>query len=132
MGWWQEIKSAGAFKFGGPTGIYNIVVLMSWWCSLLKNQPTTEYSDCIRTLDDIDRAILSVIHITDGPSDPVPTSGGSSQKTSTVTPAEQPRGPRRVMSEDPVATVAPVQPRGSKRVLSEEPSSRKRSRRAKV
>lgn len=110
MRWWEEIKSAGAIQFGGPTGIYNIIVLMSWWCSLLKNQPASEHSDCIRILDDIDRSILSAT--------PIITD------SSNYTP-----GPSRSVSEDPTSAVARAhQPRGSKRGMSEDAVSRKRLR----
>lgn len=64
MGWWEEIKGTGGtinVRFGGPTGIYTLVVLMSWWCSLLKGQPDNELANCLHTLDDIDRTILSVV-----------------------------------------------------------------------
>lgn len=64
MGWWSEIcppDGVPNIKFGGPTGIYALVVLMSWWCSLLKNKPDEEHTDCLRTLEDIDRVLQMAI-----------------------------------------------------------------------
>lgn len=105
--WWARIKSACMY-FGGPTGrIYTLVVLMTWWCSLLADpsQPRDEqaWADCLQTLDDIDHTILSVIHNTPTSSPPNESSSGAS-------------------------TVQPTQPRGSKRASPSEELSRKRLR----
>lgn len=109
MGWWEEVGSGSTanVRFGGPTGVYNFVVLMCWWCSLLEGRPDNEHADCLRTLDNIDRAILSAIHITTIlPPVTTPSPAGSSR----------------------ASTTPPTQPRGSKRTISEESSSRKRLR----
>ena len=104
MNWWGEIKSANVC-FGGPTGMYTLVVLMSWWCSLLKGRPNDELSDCFRTLDDIDCTILSTIRNMAG------------QPSPTI----------------PVSTVSPTPPlRGTKRTMSDKQSSRKRLRTGRV
>lgn len=89
INWWAEIKSAGTY-FGGPTGIYSIVVLMIWWGLLLKAQPSAELADYLHTLEDIDCTILSVIHNTPTASPPA----ASSSRASTVQPTE-PRGSKR-------------------------------------
>ena len=112
MAWWDEVKSAGAVRFGGPTGIYTIVVLMSWWCSLLKGRPNNELFDCLRTLDDIDSSILSAIRMATVQPSPAPTPNGPPLETPAAAPSQRPRG--------------------SKRPMPEEPSSRKRSRPARA
>lgn len=64
MQWWSEISPPGgvpSVRFGGPTGIYSLVVSVSWWCTLLKSRPSREHTDCLRTLTDIDRALLEAI-----------------------------------------------------------------------
>ena len=94
MCWWEEVKSTGStvnVQFGGPTGVYNLVVLMSWWCSLLKGRPDNELSDCLHTLNDIDCVILSAIHNTVQPPRP------------STTPPAQPRGSKRTATEDPLS-----------------------------
>ena len=48
--------------FGGPTGIYTLIVLVSWWCSSLSTKPDGEHADCLRTLDDIDRVLKTAIN----------------------------------------------------------------------
>ena len=107
MGWWEQVKSAGV-GFGGPTGMYTIVVLVSWWCSLLDGRPESELSDCLRTLDEIDQTILSAVRDT------------TDQPRATPTPSDS-------------STVASSHgPRGSKRAVSDKPSSRKRARTAKA
>ena len=112
MAWWEEVKSAGAVPFCGPTGIYTIVVLMSWWCSLLKGRPNGELSDCLHTLDDIDSSILSAIRMAKDQPSPVTTPNGLPPKTPAAAPSPQPRG--------------------SKRPILEEQLSRKRSRSARA
>lgn len=64
MKWWEEIISPGAasgVRFGGPTGIYSLVVLMTWWCSLLKMKPVEEHTHCISTIVQIDYAFITAI-----------------------------------------------------------------------
>ena len=97
--WWDELKSASNTMnifFGGPTGIYTVIVLMSWWSALLNDRPDSELTDFVRILDEINRAILAAI-----------------QNARVKTPAQSLRS-------------APPQARGTKRTISEEPSSRKR------
>ena len=89
--WWTEICPPGgkpSIKFGGPTGIYTIVVLMLWWCSLLAAQPDSEHVDCLRTLEDIDRAFVEEINDIKGHS-----AAGTSMLLSPTTPppSSQPR-----------------------------------------
>ena len=93
MNWWEEIKSADVC-FGGPTGMYTLVVLMTWWCSLLKGHPNDKLSDYFRTLDDIDRTILSAIrNMASQPSPAIPAS--------TISPTPPPRGTKRTISDEP-------------------------------
>ena len=110
--WWEEISSTGTKRdicFGGPTGIYTIVVLMSWWCTLLKNRPDTELTDCLRVLEEVDRTILATVRdVANRPTASSPD--GSSTGTPTLPPKIH----------------------GTKRSISQEPSSRKRLRREKA
>ena len=65
MEWWSELCPPGgvlSIQFGGPTGIYTIVVLLSWWCSMLKPHPENERADCLRTLIDVNRALLAAVN----------------------------------------------------------------------
>jgi len=65
MEWWSEICPPGgvpSVRFGGPTGVYSLVVLMTWWCVLLKSKPDEEHADCLRTLTDIDRVLMAAIN----------------------------------------------------------------------
>lgn len=116
MSWWEEIKATGSpvnVCFGGPTGMYNLVVLVSWWCSLLKDRPDAELTDYLRTLEDIDRVVLSAICDTDSSSIPASSCGVPSPGASTPPLAPQPRGSKRTIPH-------------------EELSSNKRPRRGKV
>ena len=106
MGSWEELRSGSTANvwFGGPTGVYNFVVLMCWWCSLLEGQPDNKHADCLCTLNNIDHTILSAIHITTIlPLVTTPSPAGSSR----------------------ASTTPPTQPHGSKQTISEESSSRK-------
>jgi len=111
--WWDEIRSTGNTAnvySGGPTGIYTIVVLMCWWCTLLKGHPDTELTDCLRILEEIDCAILMAVH--------------NIENQPTKSPLDKP---------SPGMPAVPLpQARGTKRLVSEEPSSRKRLRHTKV
>ena len=63
--WWAEIcppNEVPAVRFGGPTGIYTIVVLLSWWRSLLPPKPDGEHADCLHTLEDVDRVFVATIN----------------------------------------------------------------------
>ena len=62
--WWDELCPPGktpSVRFGGPTGVYSLIVLMSWWCTLLKTRPDNERTDCLCMLTDIDRVLLTTI-----------------------------------------------------------------------
>ena len=62
--WWAEIyppNGSPSIQFGGPTGIYSLVVLVLWWCRLLGAKPDEERVDCLRALEDIDRAFVAAI-----------------------------------------------------------------------
>ena len=112
MRWWEGIK--GSVGFGGPTGIYTLVVLVSWWCTLLKGQPNGELADCLRALEDINAVFLSVIR---NMNNERPTTL-SSTRSSPVAPPVAP----------PALTTPVPQLRGSKRNVTEEAMPRKRSR----
>ena len=64
MEWWTEIRppNGPGVQFGGPTGIFSLVVLMSWWCALLKEKPEEERADCYRILKDIDQVFSMAIN----------------------------------------------------------------------
>lgn len=103
MRWWEEIRTTSGetnICFGGPTGVYNLVVLMSWWCLLLKDRPDDELTNCFRTLEDIDRAILSAIRDANNQSPTGSSPSGSSLETPAIPPAHQPRGSKRAISDD--------------------------------
>lgn len=111
--WWDEITSTDNTKdicFGGPTGIYTLIVLMSWWSTLLKGQPDTRLTDLIRTLEEIDRAICAAVQ------------DARNQSTTSLPDRSSPGMP----------AVPPHQTRGAKRPIPEQPTSRKRLRREKV
>lgn len=97
--WWDEIKSTGSamnLRVGGPTGIHIIVVLMCWWCTLLRDRPETELTDFILVLEDIDRAILAAIQ---GPGNQPPTASPPDGSRSGTRP--QARGVKRTTQEEP-------------------------------
>ena len=98
MSWWEEIKAKGSVRFGGPTGMYSLVVLMTWWCSLLEGRPDNELIDCLRTIEEIDNAILSVVRNTNSPS---PTLPSPSQSSPAILPAHKSRGLKRTASGEP-------------------------------
>jgi hypothetical protein len=103
MGWWGEVKSAG-IRVGGPTGMCSLVVLMCWWCSLLKGRPSHELTDCLRTLDDIDCTISSALCTMAGQPHATPTPGGCSSSVPAITPAPQPRGAKRTASRESLSS----------------------------
>ena len=64
MGWWAEICPPGGVQnvhFGGSTGVSTVIILMSWWCLLLKDKPSGEHTDCLCMLEDINQVLLAVI-----------------------------------------------------------------------
>lgn len=64
MEWWSEICPPGTeprIRFGGPTGISTFVVLLTWWCSQLKVKPYHKWNDCLRTLEEVDCALVAAI-----------------------------------------------------------------------
>ena len=76
MGWWGEICPPGGaprIQFGGSTGVYTLIVLLSWWCRLLKVKPRGEHADCLRTLTDVDRVLLVAINAIPTTSPPPPS-----------------------------------------------------------
>ena len=65
MEWWAEISPPSgvpSIRFGGPMGIYSLVVLMSWWCTRLKDKSDEERVDCLRLLKDIDRVLSTTVN----------------------------------------------------------------------
>lgn len=107
MHWWEELKTS--VHFGGPTGIYTFIVMVTWWSSLLKGRPDNELANYLRTLEDVDRVLLSAI-----------------RNTTNQSPASSPT--ERSPMVPPVLAPPAPQPRGSKRSISVGPSSRKRLR----
>ena len=64
MEWWTEIRPPGEVprvQFGGPTGMYSLVVLLSWWCTLLAAKPDKERVECLRVLEDVDRVLVMTL-----------------------------------------------------------------------
>lgn len=59
--WWEEISGNAHVGFGGPTGIYTMVVLISWWCSFLENQPASDRSPYNHIVEKLNSAILEAI-----------------------------------------------------------------------
>ena len=99
MRWWKEVKPAGVC-FGGPTGVYSIIVLMSWWCSLLKGQPDDKLTDFLHVIDDIDQVILSSIQGITGQPCPTSAPGSPPSEMSTITPDPHPHGSKRTVSKE--------------------------------
>jgi len=65
MEWWSEICPPGgvpSVRFGGPTGIYALVVLLSWWCTLLKGKTDKERADYLQTTVAVNHAFLAAIN----------------------------------------------------------------------
>jgi hypothetical protein len=106
MDWWSEICPPGgapSVQFGGSTGISTLVILMSWWCALLKDKPDEEHADCLRTLKDVNCVFVAAINdLKDRPTVPAPA----------------------LLSP----TTPPLTSEPRKRASSGEPSSRKRTR----
>lgn len=64
MKWWRELCPPGEppkVQFGGPTGICTLIVLLSWWCAPLVTKSGGEQADYLRTLADVDHALLEAI-----------------------------------------------------------------------
>lgn len=123
--WWDQIKSTESVCSGGPIGVYVIVVLMCWWCKLLRGQPDVERTDYLRILEEINRAILTAVHNTKNR----PT------KSSLDEPSlDKPSLDKPSLDKPSLGTPAipPPQTRGAKRVASGGALSRKRSRRTKA
>jgi hypothetical protein len=59
--WWNDISGTAYIGFGGPTGIYMMVVLISWWCSLLRNQSASDRSTYNLLVEQFNSAILDAI-----------------------------------------------------------------------
>lgn len=69
--WWSDIcppNEEPRVRFGGLTGISTFVVLLSWWCSQLRNKPKREQADCLSILEDVDRVFLETINDIKNPS----------------------------------------------------------------
>ena len=75
--WWSEISKADCIGVGGPTGIYTMVVLMTWWCSLLKGRPDSQHTEYTVMVEQLNRAILAAVSHVDqhnappSPADPL-------------------------------------------------------------
>lgn len=89
MKWWGEICPPGGvprIQFGGSSGVYTLVVLLSWWCRLLKVRPHGEHADCLRILADVDRVLLAAINeIRDCTAVPTPPSRSQKRPAPTET-----------------------------------------------
>ena len=121
MEWWAEISpfaDVPCIAFGGPTGIYSLVVLLSWWCALLKTRPVEEHTDCLRTLTDIGRDLSRVVTEIRNVNRIIAEAEAEDPVTSTS------------MSLSPTSPPPPSQSR--KRANPGEASSRKRARSGKV
>lgn len=95
MRWWEEIKTKGISNlcFGGPTRLYTLIVLMSWWCSLLKNQPDSELVDYHCTLKDINCAFVATIRgVNNSPLAAAPSPSRSLPGMSAILQAPKPHG----------------------------------------
>ena len=64
MKWWAEIcpPYGSGVCFAGPTGIYSFVILLTWWCKLLKGKPAGQQQDCLRVLKEVDQALLVAVN----------------------------------------------------------------------
>lgn len=106
LAWWDEISEKGFIDVGGPTGIYTMVVLASWWSKILEDDPHADRTQFSTFVDNFNHAISKAINN--------PTTGPSTIDYLRLTSSPPPSQYTRV---------------NAKRALSEEgPSSRKRSR----
>lgn len=113
MWWWAELCPPGEapkVQYGGSTGMYTIVVLLSWWCTLLKGKPEGEHAECLQTLEDVDHVLVATID--DLEKNPI---------TSTAPPPTP---------TAPPPTTPPTRSRSRKRANTEVSTSRKRARRS--
>ena len=81
--WWDSISGTAHVGFGGPTGIYTMVVLMTWWCSLLRDRSDSDRADCVVLVDKLNLAILEAILRAD-------QSGSGPPSTNSILPASPP------------------------------------------
>lgn len=59
--WWDEISTKGCVDTGGPTGIYTMVVLASWWSQLLEKDPLSDRTEFTTFVNTFNHAILEAI-----------------------------------------------------------------------
>ena len=106
--WWGEISATAHAGYGGTTGIYTLIVLMTWWCGLLRKQSDSERAEYVAIVEDLNRAVLDALRSTDK------TPGVCSPTTNSL----------------PIASPVSPQPnnRHAKRASSIDLSSRKRLR----
>lgn len=91
--WWDEISETAQVGFGGPTGIYTMVVLMSWWCSFLENQSGSDRSAYNLIVDKLNSAILEAVSCANqSGAEPSSNSGSPHAKRTRV---EEPLSPRK-------------------------------------
>ena len=63
--WWGEIKAAVHIGYGGTTGIHILIVLMTWWCKLLRNEPDSERAKYVAIVKEQNRTLLDALHSMD-------------------------------------------------------------------
>ena len=106
-GWWKEISNLACVGYGGPTGIYTLVVLMAWWSTFLRDHPDSEHANYLAIVGELDHAILAVI----AENSPIAHSSTGHQVPAASSPSPQPNNDNR-----------------AKRAHHERSSSRKRQR----
>lgn len=101
--WWEDIKSTAHAGYCGTTGIYTLVVLMTWWSTFLGDQPNLERTRYLNIIEELNRAILTALQ--------------SAEKSSA--------GPSLLAAP---SRLPPSERCPAKRAHDEEPSSRKRQK----
>ena len=81
--WWDGVSGTAHVGFGGPTGVYTMVVLMAWWCSLLKDRSDPDRANYVVLVDKLNRAILEAVP-------PAGEFGAGSSSTVDVSPTSPP------------------------------------------
>jgi len=84
--WWREINGTAHVGFGGPTSIYTMIVLMSWWCSLLRDLSDAQRADYVVIVEELNRAVTAAIQRAKQPSDTPSSASPSSLNTPTPPP----------------------------------------------
>ena len=65
--WWREVAATAHAGYGGTTGIYTLIVLMTWWCGLVRDQPESERAKYVSIVEDLNCGVLAALRSTGTP-----------------------------------------------------------------